>query len=134
MIFAAMLLAAVPVCVQAETRLYESTMKNLAPARGWITERYFIEYDVAEGTAKVEDAITQHAFGKPVVAKITGKTEKKVAFVWAVQSKDTGSQQIKMQYRAAVYADSAVTITAKPGSYRNMFEARGTCTVKKTKG
>lgn len=134
MSLAAVVLAVMPVTAMAETRMYECTMKNLAPAMGWITEKYFVLYDDAVGTAKVEDAITQHVVGKPVEAKVTGKTDQKVAFVWAVQSKDSGSQQVKMQYRAAVYVDGTVTITARPAGYGNMFEARGTCTVKKAKG
>lgn len=133
-IMAALCFCLLPLSAMAETRLYECTMRNLGPTGGWITKTYFILHDEAAGTAKVEDAITQHEVGKPVEAKVTGKTGQKVAFVWAVQSKDSGAQQVKMQYRAAVYADGSITITAKPGSYRNMFEARGTCTVKKAKG
>lgn len=133
-ILAALVLAAVPVSVLAETRLYECTMANLTPALGWITETYVILYDEAGGTAKVEDAITQTYVGKPVDAKVTGKTEKKVAFVWSVKTTDSEGQHTSMQYRAAVYADGKITVTAKPGSYRNMFEARGTCSAKKAKG
>lgn len=134
MSLAAVALAVMPVTAMADTRIYECTMKNLAPTMGWIAEKYVISYDDAAGKATVDDPITLHFVGEPGDAKVTGKTDKKVAFVWLVQARDSASQQAKIQYRAAVYVDGTVTITARPGGYGNMFEARGTCTVKKAKG
>ena len=118
----------VPGFAGAGTVTYDCTMKNLGPAKGWITERYILTHDSATDSATALDGILQAQAGGPVPAKVSGKTSAKLAFSWSLRGKDTSNKTPTMEYRAAVYKDGAITLTARPLGYSNMFEARGTCT------
>ena len=133
-ILAALVLAAMPMAAFAEKVTYDCQMKNLEPTLGWITERYIIVHDTGTGEATAVDAIVNAISGGPIPAKVSGKTKSKTAFTWSFRSNDTRNRSATTEYRAAIYADGKITITAKPLGYSNMFEARGTCTVKKAKG
>lgn len=120
----------------ADQVTYDCQMKNLGPTLGLITERYIIVHDTGTDEATAVDAILKSISGGPVPAEVASKTKAKTAFTWSFRSNDTKNRSATTEYRAAIYTDGKITITAKPLGYRNMFEARGTCkkSVVKTKG
>lgn len=136
MFLCALVLGAIPAAALADTVTYDCRMKNLGPTKGWITERYIIVHDTATDEVTALDAILNAMSGGPVRAKVADKSKAKTAFSWSFRSNDTRNRSATTEYRAAIYADGKITITAKPLGYRNMFESRGACekSVARTKG
>ena len=123
-LFAASLLAG-----QAQAVTLDCTLKPSESSGGYVTERYILDYNEAEGTAVAVDSLIQYFHGGPVPAKLSDNTAKKTVFTWTVLTTSQSGQVTKMQFRAAVFkSDNSITVSATPGGgYGGGFEARGKC-------
>ena len=98
-----------------------------ARERGWISPQIAIGHNTESDEVFINDNVIHHFVGAPVQGKIVADTDKKKTFTWSIHTK-TGSQQAKMDYRAAIFLQkNKASVTAKPHGYGNNFTARGSC-------
>jgi hypothetical protein len=115
--------------LQAQAKVLDCKINADSPeAGGWVTERYYFEFEENSDTGSVYDAVTEQFEKGTVPAKVVISKGKKVTFSWQVITKSPTGQLTKMIYRAALFlADDSMTIRAAPGGYDNAFEAVGKC-------
>ena len=112
----------------AQAVTLDCALKPNSDALGYVTERYVLQHDEASGQAVASDALILHFNEKPIAAKVSEDTPKKLVLTWAVQLTNSTGQITKMLFRASYFkADGSVIVRAVPSGYSNQFEARGRC-------
>jgi hypothetical protein len=93
----------------------------------WVTDQFYFDIDAA-GKATVVDPIVLYFEKKPVPAKVTENTAKKLSMTWTVVTKNRSGQVTRMAFRAAyLKGNRRIAMTAKPHGYGNSFNGRGVC-------
>jgi len=103
------------------------------PAGGYVTDRYFFEYDTNAGTVLVFDGLIKQALGRPISGTVSLDNGAQTAFSWPVLYTNTSGQHAKFAFRGTYFkADHTVLVTAVVGGgeYRGSWEGRGTCSLK----
>ncbi|MDA9865328.1 hypothetical protein N9C96_01490 [bacterium] len=111
-----------PSAALAEPTIYECVVPK---ANGPIAERLTIEFEGQ--TIRVIDDIVQYFEGGPVFGKTGVMNDKKSVANWNVMMTSRSGQGTKMAYRAVVFANGRLIVTAKPHGYANQFSGRGQC-------
>ena len=106
----------------------DCSLKPNSNTLGYVTERYVLQYNEASGLAVASDALILYFNKKPIAAKVSEDTPKKLVLTWAVQLTNSTGQITKMLFRASYFkADGSVIVRATPSGYAEEFEARGRC-------
>lgn len=132
-LFAGLMLAA-SAAQYAWAETYECSTNAGRSQGGYITEKYFFDYDKSKGEILVVDGLIYHESGGPIPAKLVSDNDKKISFSWSVNLKNDIGQHARLLYRAAYYkADHRVSISASVGGgeYVGAWDARGTCKITK---
>lgn len=129
--------AAVFVCLlaagaaQAKPVVYDCVTTAGAAGGGYIQPQIVLSHDTATGQVMVYDAIVQQLNGKPLAARIVEENDKRLTVAWRMLIKDVTGNPTQMDYRAVyLKGPKSFLVSARPSGYDNLFEGRGTCTVK----
>ncbi|SMX25874.1 hypothetical protein [Boseongicola aestuarii] len=125
----------------------------MLPATAWSSEEFTIYECEFRGTSQkflpesatlfvsnetdsafVIDGMIHYVYGEPIEAEIQVDNDKKVALRWSYIFKDGSGRQARLSFRFSYLKLSGkAIITSRPVGYTNSDEARGSCTLKKSR-
>ena len=120
--------AALPWGASAET--LDCAVNPGTSNNGWISDRYLIVFDPANGAVKIDDGNIQYYVKKPVDGVLTKHSDKQIAVSWRFDVVSDTGKCFRMEYRATYFRDSGrFAVYAKPPGYYETYGAQGSCTV-----
>lgn len=113
----------------AATTRYECKFDESA---SWIPSQLVLTDDEATGKIIALDPIIQTYIGTPVEAELKKRTNARATYTWEVRTVSATGQNTRMRYTFTYYSNGLpATMSARPGSYDNVFSGDGTCKVTK---